>query len=97
MSAADYRSGGGGRTSVAVRLGYWLWGCVLAAALAFIGYVLVPAAMCIGASRATVALGRCEQWRQRWYLVLRDWQTGIGVVLGLLGIAWATFFRSATS
>ena len=82
------------------RLGYWIWGSVLTGGLLFIGYVLWAASDCIdpaASTKDTVALGSCHPWVQRWYLVLRDWQTGIGAAIGLLGIAWSTFYKTVGS
>jgi hypothetical protein len=82
-----------------VQAGYWGWGCVLVAGLGFIGVVLVLASRCIDPSTSTkdvLALGQCEPWVQSWYMILRDWQTGIGATIGLLGVAWSTFYKAAT-
>jgi hypothetical protein len=83
-----------------VRFGYWGWGTVLAALLFFIGYILVRTSLCVDPAASTkdvIAIGQCQRWVQRWYLVLRDWQTGIGAAIGLLGVAWSTFYKVATS
>jgi hypothetical protein len=83
-----------------VRLGYWAWGTVLFVLLVFIGCVLLQAARCVDPASSTkdaIALGQCSARIQRWYLVLHDWQTGIGAAIGLLGVAWSTFYKAATS
>ncbi|WP_342362600.1 hypothetical protein [Terrarubrum flagellatum] len=83
-----------------VRVGYWGWGIVLVLLLGFIACVLLDAASCVDPAKTTkdmLALGGCSAWTQRWYLVLRDWQSGLGAAIGLLGIAWSTFFNSASS
>jgi hypothetical protein len=85
---------------VLVCLGYWGWGIVLVLILVFIGCVLFRVSLCVDAAESTkdvIALDDCPPWVQNWYLVLRDWQTGIGAAIGLLGVAWSTFYKSATS
>jgi hypothetical protein len=81
------------------RTGYFGWGFVLFFLLAGIGYVLMQASLCVDPARSTrdvIALDRCSAWVQSWYLILRDWQTGIGATVGLLGVAWSTFYKTAT-
>jgi hypothetical protein len=78
--------------------GLWFGGAVLALALGLVLMVVVMAANCVdpaGSTKDALNLKQCSGWVQRWYLILRDWQTGIGAAIGLLGVAWSTFYKAA--
>jgi hypothetical protein len=84
--------------SCLVRAGYWIWGTVLVVGLGLILLILIRAAHCVDPAKSQkdfVDLSACSPSLGRWYLVLRDWQTGIGAAIGLLGVAWSTFYNSA--
>ena len=77
-------------------VGIWAWGIVLFLLLVFIGAVLGLAAYCIDPAKTTqdeLKFGACP-YTLSLYWILRDWQTGIGAAIGLLGVAWSTFYKA---
>ncbi|MEM9013391.1 MAG: hypothetical protein AAGE18_19395 [Pseudomonadota bacterium] len=74
----------------------WMWGSFLILAVVFIGAIFLAAANCgqLNADGDALSLTPCDQPIQGWYGVLKDWQTAVGAILGLFGIAWTSFFRS---
>ncbi|MEM1273197.1 MAG: hypothetical protein AAGF88_05225 [Pseudomonadota bacterium] len=49
-----------------------------------------------GGSNWGLARGTCDRGIWQWYLALRDWQTGIGAGVALLGVAWAAQLAAST-
>jgi hypothetical protein len=73
------------------------WGAALAGLIFFLANVLVAARSCVVLPDSDLpqsSLRDCPPLVQGWYVVLHDWQTGIGATIGLLGVAWSTFYNS---
>jgi hypothetical protein len=75
----------------------WVFGlaAVLICFILFILSVLIAVSTCAApaATGTTSVVAACTGAPQRWYLVLHDWQAGIGATIGLLGVAWSTIYN----
>ncbi|MGV6849522.1 MAG: hypothetical protein ACWA5A_14205 [Marinibacterium sp.] len=80
-------------------IGVWAWGAFL---VMFLFWLLVLLASAVNYGLETTNTGvkdcapktpTCDLVR-RWYVVMTDWQSGIGATIGLLGVAWGAFFKS---
>ncbi len=80
--------------------GLWLWGAAL---IFFVGWVLIvviSAASCHPImSEKELTLSSVTDWCKATapiYLIMTEWQSGVGVIIGSLGLAWSTFYTSVS-
>ncbi len=77
-------------------VGYWAWGSALVVVSIYILTVLWFASGCVKpASDIGRQLMGCEGWWVGPYIVIREWQTGFGALIGFGGIAWSTFYNKS--
>ncbi|MEM6566067.1 MAG: hypothetical protein AAF665_16560 [Pseudomonadota bacterium] len=77
--------------------GVFGWGALLAAFLFQLGALLSLHAKCEidmpTQHSDPTAFELCESV-DIWFILVTQWQTGIGATIGLLGVAWSTFYNS---
>ena len=83
---------GNDRRARALFAGVWVWGGLLIYLL--LGFVvLLGIAVSCGFSSGPPST--CHREIEPVYEVLTEWQSGVGALIGLLGLAWANFFKVA--
>ncbi|MEM9060760.1 MAG: hypothetical protein AAGD13_09905 [Pseudomonadota bacterium] len=74
----------------------WAWGSFIILGMAFVITVFGAGASCV--SQETTSGNKmwnsCPETIGRWNIVLEDWQSAIGAILGLFGVAWSTYYKT---
>ncbi len=73
----------------------WAWGSFIILAMMFMAVVIGGSATCVGLNdEGEKTLAGCSDQIRRWNLTLEDWQSAVGALLGLFGVAWSAYYRT---
>ncbi len=75
----------------------YVLGTFLAVSVMLIIWLLSSAAQCAEGARTpegNLEFGDNCAHTRNWYAVLTDWQSGVGALIGLLGLAWTTLLNA---
>ncbi|MEO1424137.1 MAG: hypothetical protein AAFV09_13335 [Pseudomonadota bacterium] len=74
----------------------WMWGSFLILAVTFVAAAFGAVVTCGDAKTdgSGFELTSCSPVVRVWFTVIQEAQTAIGAILGLLAVAWASFFKA---
>ncbi len=75
-------------------VGVFAWGGLLTSFMLSMGVVLFAFISCATVNGNGMSPDSCNHRTFIWYSVIKQWETGIGASIGLLGVAWSTFYNS---